>query len=103
MGENEFAPVPSAAYGAVLLMAAFAWSILQTLVVRTQGGSGSRLAQALGRDWKGRLSPLLYLAGIVASFCVIGLAQALYLVAALIWLVPDRRLEKVIMEELPDS
>jgi len=99
MGENEFAPLPSAAYGVVLMMAAVAWFILQTLIVRIQGGAASRLAHALGRDWKGRLSPLLYLAGIAASFRVAGLAQALYLLAALIWLVPDRRLEKAIAED----
>ena len=103
MGENEFAPLPSAAYGVVLMMAAIAWFILQTLIVRTQGGAASRLAQALGRDWKGRLSPLLYLAGIAASFRVAGLAQALYLLAALIWLVPDRRLERAITEDRPHS
>ena len=103
MGENEFAPLPSAAYGVVLMMAAIAWFILQTLIVRTQGGAASRLARALGRDWKGRLSPLLYLAGIAASFRVAGLAQALYLLAALIWLVPDRRLERAITEDRPHS
>src|SRR5262249_6151572 len=103
MGENQFAPLPSAGYGVVLMMAAIAWFILQTLIVRTQGGSASRLARALGNDWKGRLSPLLYLAGIVASFCVTGLAQAMYLLAALIWLVPDRRLEQVIAGESADS
>ena len=96
MGENHFAPVPSAVYGAVLLMAALSWYILQTLIVRAQG-EGSLLRSALGRDWKGRLSPLLYAAGIVASFCVEGLAQAIYLGAALIWLVPDRRIEKAVV------
>ena len=84
-------------------VAAIAWFILQTLIVRTQGGAASRLARALGRDWKGRLSPLLYLAGIAASFRVAGLAQALYLLAALIWLVPDRRLERAITEDRPHS
>jgi uncharacterized membrane protein len=103
MGENQFAPLPSAVYGVVLMMAAVAWFILQTLIVRSQGGTASRLARVLGSDWKGRLSPLLYLAGIVASFCVTGLAQALYLLAALIWLVPDRRLEKAIAGVPPDS
>jgi uncharacterized membrane protein len=96
MGENEFAPVPSATYGVILMMAAIAWFILQSLIVRTEGGAGSRLAQRLGSDWKGRLSPVLYFAGIVASFCLTGLAQAFYLLVALIWLVPDRRLEKAV-------
>src|SRR3954466_10246050 len=67
MGENHFAPVPSALYGVVLLMAALAWHILQALIVRVQG-EGSALQVALGRDWKGRLSPVLYAAGVGASF-----------------------------------
>jgi uncharacterized membrane protein len=96
MGENHFAPVPSAVYGGVLLMAALGWYILQTVIVRVQG-EGSALQLALGRDWKGRLSPVLYAAGVVASFVVTGLAQALYLLAALIWLVPDKRIEKAVV------
>ena len=98
MGENHFGPVPSAVYGGVLLMSAVAWFILQTLIVRAQGKDGL-LTRALGADWKGKLSPVLYLAGIVASFCVPGLAQVIYLVAALIWLVPDRRIEKALVRE----
>jgi len=87
MGENHFAPMP-----------AVAWWILQTLIVRAQGENGL-LKRALGHDWKGKLSPPLYVAGIVASFCVPGLAQVIYLVAALIWLVPDRRIEKALAHE----
>ena len=98
VGENEFAPMPSAIYGGVLMMAALAWFILQTLIVRAQGENGV-LKRALGSDWKGKLSPALYLAGIVSAFCVTGLAQAIYLVAALIWLVPDRRIEKALAHE----
>jgi len=98
MGENHFAPLPSAVYGVALLMAALSWSILQALIVRAQGEDGV-LRRALGSDWKGKLSPLLYLAGIVSSFCVTGLAQAMYLIAALIWLVPDRRIERVLVHE----
>ena len=98
MGENHFGAVPSAVYGGVLLMAALSWFILQTLIVRAQGPD-SLLKRALGSDWKGKLSPVLYLAGIVSSFCVTGLAQAIYLVAALIWLVPDRRIEKALAHD----
>ena len=98
VGENEFAPMPSAIYGGVLMMAALAWFILQTLIVRVQGANGI-LKRALGSDWKGKLSPALYLAGIVSAFCVTGLAQAIYLVAALVWLVPDRRIEKALAQE----
>ena len=98
VGENEFAPMPSAIYGGVLMMAALAWFILQTLIVRVQGENGI-LRRALGSDWKGKLSPALYLAGIVSAFCVTGLAQAIYLVAALVWLVPDRRIERALAQE----
>jgi uncharacterized membrane protein len=98
MGENHFAPVPSAVYGGVLMMSALSWYILQTLIIRSQG-EDSLVRRAVGSDWKGRLSPVLYLAGIVASFFVTGLAQAIYFVAALIWLVPDRRIEKVLGKE----
>ena len=98
MGENHFAPVPSAVYGGVLLMSAAAWAILQALIVRDQG-TGGVLKRALGNDWKGKVSAVLYIPGIVASFCVTGLAQAMYLIAALIWLVPDRRIEKVLARE----
>jgi uncharacterized membrane protein len=98
MGENHFAPVPSAVYGGVLLMSAVAWVILQTLIVRDQG-TGGVLKRALGNDWKGKVSPVLHISGIVASFCVTGLAQATYLIAALIWLVPDRRIEKELVRE----
>jgi uncharacterized membrane protein len=98
MGENHFAAVPSAVYGGVLLMAAMAWYILQTLIVRAQDADGV-LRRALGSDWKGKLSPLLYLAGVVAAFCVPGLSQAIYLVAALIWLIPDRRIEQALAHE----
>ena len=95
MGENHFGAVPSAAYGVVLMMSALSWFILQTSIVRAQGRDGV-LARALGVDWKGKLSPVLYLGGIVSAFWVTGLAQAIYLVAALIWLVPDRRIERAL-------
>jgi uncharacterized membrane protein len=93
MGENHFAAMPSAVYGVVLLMAAIAYYILQLQIMNAQGPE-SVLRHALGTDWKGKLSPVLYIAGIVGAFCVPGLAQLLYAVAALIWLVPDRRIER---------
>ena len=98
MGENHFGPVPSAVYGLVLLACALAWFVLQTLIVRAQGEDGV-LKRALGRDWKGRASPFLYMAGIASSFWVPGLAQAIYLIAALIWLVPDRRIEQALVRQ----
>lgn len=98
MGENHFGPVPSAVYGGVLMLAALAWYILQAMILREEG-PGSLLKRALGKDWKGRMSPVLYLCGIIASFCLVGLAQAIYFVAALIWLVPDSRIERALLEE----
>jgi uncharacterized membrane protein len=93
MGENHFAPWPSAVYGLVLLMAAIAYWILEQVIIACEG-SGSLLKNAIGRDWKGKLSPLVYLAAIVSTFLVPWVAQALYVLAALVWLVPDRRIER---------
>ena len=95
MGENHFTPVPSAFYGAVLLMAAIAYYILQNIIV-TQRGHDSRLAAAIGRDVKGKLSPLLYAAGIGASFFRPWVAGCIYVFVALMWLIPDRRIANVV-------
>jgi uncharacterized membrane protein len=92
MGENHFAPVPSAFYGVVLLMAAIAYVILQQTIIAAEGPN-SVLKTAIGGDWKGKLSPIVYLLGIASSFWVQWLAAALYVLIALIWLVPDRRIE----------
>ena len=97
MGENHFQPVPSALYGAVLFMAAIAYKILQTLIVAAQGPA-SRLAKALGSDWKGKLSPLLYASGIALSFVRPWIAGCIYIAVALMWLIPDRRLVPVANE-----
>lgn len=93
MGENHFAVVPTALYGGVLLAAAIAYWILQQTIITSQG-SNSPLKAAVGGDWKGKISPLLYLLGIISTFKWTGLAQAFYVLVALIWLVPDRRIEK---------
>lgn len=95
MGENHFSAVPTALYGTVLLMAAVAYMILQSALVRAQG-SESSIAHALGSDLKGKISPVLYIAGILLSFRYSGLAQAMYVAVALMWLIPDRRFEKVV-------
>jgi len=97
-GENHFTSLPSALYGAVLLLAAIAYYILQTLIVAEQGGGESKLAKAIGKDWKGKLSPVLYAAGIGASFIRPWLAGCIYVFVALMWLVPDRRIERVVQE-----
>src|SRR6476469_9651284 len=95
MGENHFAPVPTAAYGIVLLAASLAYYLLQTMIIRDQG-EGSRLAAAVSRDVKGKMSPFLYITGVVLSAVDARLAIAVYAVVALMWLVPDRRLERTI-------
>ncbi len=93
MGENRFTAVPTALYGVVLLMAAFAYLLLQKTIIRAQG-KDSVLKEAIGRDWKGRLSPILYIAAILVAFRSPWVAQAILAIAALIWLIPDPRIEK---------
>jgi uncharacterized membrane protein len=95
MGENNFAPVPMAAYGVVLLLAALAYWILQRTVIRSQGAE-SPLARAVGRDIKGKLSPLMYLLAIPAAFVHQAIAGALYVAVALMWLFPDQRIERLV-------
>jgi TMEM175 potassium channel family protein len=96
IGENHLASAPSALYGAVLLMAAIAYLILQQTMIAAQGPD-SLLKKAVGRDWKGKASPVTYLIGTAAAFRSPPLAQGLYLLAALLWLVPDRRIENVLV------
>lgn len=98
MGENNFAPLPAAFYGAVALMAAIAYFILQTAIVQ-EHGPDSKLAAALGSDVKGKASPILYLAAIPLAFINRWISMALYVLVALLWLIPDRRIESVFGEE----
>jgi len=95
MGENHFEPVPTLIYGAVLLMAAMGYFILQFVIVSVQGRD-SLLRKAVGSDWKGKLSPVLYVLGIVATSWSPAVSQAIYVLVALLWLVPDRRIERVL-------
>jgi uncharacterized membrane protein len=95
MGENHFASLPTALYGVVLLLAAIAYYVLQQTIIRAQG-SDSLLKKAIGRDWKGKLSPALYLAAIVATLWSPWISEAVFVAVALIWLIPDRRIESVI-------
>ena len=97
LGQNFPAPIPTAVYGLVLLMPAIAYFLLQVAILRRHGGR-SLLAHALGRDLKGKISPLLYLAGSAAALVVPWVAIALYVVVAVIWLVPDRRIERAVRE-----
>jgi len=95
MGENHFATFPTATYGLVLLMAAFAYWILQQRIIASQG-EDSILRRAVGIDWKGKLSPVLYVAALVLAFVSPWLAVAIYVLVALLWVIPDRRIERVL-------
>ena len=98
MGENHFTPVPTALYGAVLLMAALAYYVLQQAIIRVQGPE-SILKRAVGGDWKGKLSPAFYVIAIVAALLGAPLIAELILIAvAVIWLIPDRRIEVALSE-----
>jgi uncharacterized membrane protein len=100
MGENPLASTPTALYGVVLLMAGMAYLILQQQILRVEGKQ-SVLATALGRDLKGKLSPLLCILAIGAAFVHPGIAVVLYLLVALMWLVPDRRIERALSQLEP--
>jgi uncharacterized membrane protein len=92
MGVNLFAPLPTLLYGVILFLAAVSYYILQSLILRDHG-CDSKLAAAMGADWKGKLSPILYLVGIGLSFTQPLVSFGVYAVVALLWLVPDQRLE----------
>jgi uncharacterized membrane protein len=95
MGENHFAPTPAAAYGCVLLACAIAYFALQSAIIYDQRDNPV-LAYAIGDDWKGKLSPLIYITGIALGFVDRWFGVALYVFAALIWLIPDRRVERAL-------
>jgi uncharacterized membrane protein len=95
MGENRFAPLPTALYGGVLTMAGVAYWILSSAIIK-EDGKDSLLARAIGKDYKGKLSVLLYASAIPLSFFNQWISQAIYVLVALMWLVPDRRIEKVL-------
>jgi uncharacterized membrane protein len=95
MGQNPTAAAPTAIYGVSLLMPAIGWYLLQAVIIRAQG-SGSALARALGSDFKGKISPMLYLAGIALAFIDPRISDAIYVLVALMWLVPDKRIERAV-------
>jgi len=97
MGENYFARLPTALYGAALLMPALAYYLLELAIIRQQGADGA-LAKAVGREVKGKVSPFLYLAAIGLAFVLPSLAHAIYVLVALMWLIPDRRIERGLKE-----
>ncbi len=95
MGENHLAPTPFAVYGFVLLMAALAWTILERAIIKQQGHN-SILARAIGKGWKENISPLCYFAAIPLAFVSVWISTSLYIFVAILWLVPDRRIERVL-------
>ncbi len=98
MGENHFASLPTAVYGFVLLSAAIAYWLLQQAIIAAQGES-SVLLRAVGRDWKGKLSPVLYSLAIVLTFFASWVSQLVFVFAALLWRIPDRRIEYVLKHD----
>jgi len=97
MGENDFAPLPTAVYGVALLMPAIAYYLLQKAITRTHGVA-STLAKALGSDIKGKISVLFYIAAILLALASPWISLALYTLVALIWLIPDRRIEHAVRQ-----
>jgi uncharacterized membrane protein len=95
MGENHFTALPTALYGAILLMAAIAYYLLERTIIRAQGRE-SILQKAVGRDWKGKFSPVLYVGAIIATLLSPVISQVIFVAVALIWLIPDRRIENVL-------
>jgi uncharacterized membrane protein len=95
VGEHPDASVPTALYGVVLLLAALAWWVLQRAIIAAQGPR-SLLKRAVGTDYKGNISPILYALGVLIAFRSAAASQALYLLVALLWLIPDRRIERVV-------
>lgn len=98
MGENHFSVLPTALYGAVLLVAAIAYFILQQTIIASQG-QDSKLRRAVGKDWKGKISPALYLLGIALSFINPWVATFVYVSVAGLWLIPDRRIERMMQHD----
>jgi len=99
MGETRVTAAPTAAYGVVLFMAGLAWYILQSTIIAADRAGSSRLKEALGRDWKGKISPVLYLVAIPLAWVNPWITAGLYTLVALIWLVPDRRIERLFASE----
>jgi uncharacterized membrane protein len=99
--ENHLAPTPTAVYGFVLLMAATAYYILQRSIIAQQGPD-SLLATAIGNDWKGKISPVLYFVAIPLAFVSPLISNTLFVLVALLWLIPDRRIERVLVKHEKD-
>lgn len=92
MGNNLFSPIPTALYGVALLLPTIAWFVMQSVIIKSQGAELT-LARALGSDLKGKITPILYVLGIGLSFVQASLADGVYAAVAMIWLIPDKRVE----------
>jgi uncharacterized membrane protein len=99
MGENHFETIPVALYGIMLLMAAISYYILQLQILKKHGGKDSVLARAIGKDLKGKISPGIYVVAIISAFYNPKIAGMLYVLVAVIWLIPDNRIERILDEE----
>ncbi len=97
IGEHHFAPFPMMLYGLILLMSAIAYFILQNLILKKQG-KDSLLSKAIGKDYKGKASIVLYILAVIASKYYTEISGAIYIIVALIWLIPDKRIEKIITD-----
>ena len=97
MGENHFSSIPMAIYGIILLMAAISYYILQSIIIKNEG-KNSILYKAIGKDLKGKISPILYIIAIALSTFSPLISGGIYILVALIWLIPDKRIEKIINE-----
>ena len=97
MGENHFAATPTALYGLNLLMASIAYYLLQREIMKVQGADG-RVARAVGNDVKGKMSPIMYIIAIPGAYVSQWIAGALYVAVALMWILPDRRIERVLAD-----
>ncbi len=98
MGENHFASLPTAVYGVVLLLCAISYTLLQNKLTRHTSGANALLAEAVGNDLKGKVSLALYIAAIMLAFVEYHISHVIYVIVALIWLVPDRRIERVFLK-----
>ena len=98
MGENLLRPLPSAAYGLILFMSGISYLILQRSIIASDGDN-SALKKAIGNDWKGKVTSLLIVLGVIFSFIQAGLSIIIYILITVIWMIPDRRIEKVLSSE----
>ena len=98
MGENLLRPLPSAAYGLILFMSGISYLILQRSIIASDGDN-SALKRAIGNDWKGKVTSLLILLGVIFSFLQAGLSLIIYVLITIIWMIPDRRIEKVLSSD----